>query len=164
MLSMRKRGKAQIYYIRGTVTLGDRRIDVQEFSSGTSDRDAAAHLMATRENELREQLMFGPQALVAQVIIADAFAAYLSRPGRPKSSDILRIGKINEIIGDVASEQGRTVMRLSDIRGKKTEDARRQDAGPRSRSALRQGEGRRVDMRGRKPDRAMDCARSWSKD
>lgn len=102
MLSMRKRGKAQIYYIRGTVTLGDQRIEVPEYSSGTSDQDAAAHEMSKKERELRQQLMFGPQALVAQVTIADAFEAYLSKPGSPNSSDILRIGKINEIIGDMS--------------------------------------------------------------
>ncbi len=84
MLSMRKRGKAQIYYIRGTVTLGERRIDVQEFSSGTSDRDAAAHLMATRENELREQLMFGAKAQMTRHTIANAFETYLIKPDRPQ--------------------------------------------------------------------------------
>lgn len=101
MLSMRKRGKAQIFYIRGTVTLGDRRINVKEYSSGTSDRDAAAHELNKKERELREQLMFGPRALVAQVTVADAFEAYLSKPAKPNSSDILRIGKLNEIIGEM---------------------------------------------------------------
>ena len=66
MLSIRTRGKNGIYYIRGTVTLGDKHIDVKEFSSGTSDRDAAAHLMAEHETKLRHRLMFGPAAIVAQ--------------------------------------------------------------------------------------------------
>ena len=40
MLSIRTHGKSGIYYIRGVVTLGDKQIEVKEFSSGTSDRDA----------------------------------------------------------------------------------------------------------------------------
>ena len=66
MLSIRTRGKNGIYYIRGTVTLGDKHIEVKEFSSGTSDRDAASHLMAEHETKLRHRLMFGPAAIVAQ--------------------------------------------------------------------------------------------------
>lgn len=102
MLSMRKRGKAQNYYIRGTVTLGEKRIEVPEFSSGTRDRDAAAHLMALKEQELREQLMFGQRAQVARATIADAFAAYLDKPNRPNSSDIVRVAIMNERIGNLS--------------------------------------------------------------
>ncbi|KXU29269.1 hypothetical protein A0J57_24325 [Sphingobium sp. 22B] len=75
MLSFRIRGKNGIYYIRGTVALGHKRIAVKEFSSGTSDRDAAAHLMAEHETKLRHRLMFGPAAIVAQGKIADALKA-----------------------------------------------------------------------------------------
>lgn len=100
MLSIRRRGKNGIYYIRGSVALGDKRIDVKEFSSGTSDADAASHLMAEYETKLRHQLMFGPAAIVAQGTIADAFASYLSKDKPPCPADILRIGKLNAQIGD----------------------------------------------------------------
>jgi len=100
MLSIRTRGKNGIYYIRGTVTLGDKHIDVKEFSSGTSDRDAASHLMAEHETKLRHRLMFGPAAIVAQGKIADAFESYLTKAKPPCPSDILRIGKLNGLIGD----------------------------------------------------------------
>ncbi|GLV28067.1 hypothetical protein TomTYG75_05910 [Sphingobium sp. TomTYG75] len=100
MLSIRTRGKKGIYYIRGSVSLGDKHIEVQEFSLRTTDRDAAAHLMAEHETKLRHQLMFGPAALVAQGTIADAFNSYLSKAKPPCASDILRIGKLNGIIGD----------------------------------------------------------------
>ena len=99
MLTMRQRGKARIYYIRGSVSYGSKRIDVPEFSSRTSDKDAAAQLMAETETELREELRFGPKAKVARATIADAFGAYLTKPNRPNSSDILRVGKMNEMIG-----------------------------------------------------------------
>jgi hypothetical protein len=46
MLSMRTRAKNGIHYIRGTVSLVDKRIKVKEFSSGTRDADATWHLMA----------------------------------------------------------------------------------------------------------------------
>lgn len=79
MLSIRTRGKHGIYYIRGSVGLGKKKILVKEFSTGTSDPDAAAHLMAEHETKLRHQLMFGPAALVAQGTIAQAFDSYLTK-------------------------------------------------------------------------------------
>ena len=105
MLSIRTRGKNGIYYIRGSVALGDRRIDVKEFSSGTSDADAASHLRAEYETKLRHQLMFGPAAVVAHGSIADAFDSYLSKAKPPCASDILRIGKLNERIGELSLQE-----------------------------------------------------------
>ena len=102
MLSMRTRGKNCIFYIRGSVSLGANRIDVREFSTGTSDRDAASHLMAEHETKMRHRLMFGPAAIVAQGCIADAFECYLSKAKAPGPSDVLRIGKLNALIGDLS--------------------------------------------------------------
>jgi integrase len=102
MLSIRSRGKKGILYIRGTVSLGDKRIEIKEFSSRTSDADAASHLMAEYEVRLRRQLMFGSAALVAEGVMADAFDSYLSKSPPPCPSDILRIGKLNAHIGDLA--------------------------------------------------------------
>lgn len=101
MLTLRTRGKNGNWSIRGTVTLGDKQIVVKEFSSGTSDKDAAAHLMREHERELTHQLMFGAQARVAKATIADAFEVYLSKAKPPGSSDVLRLGKLNEMIGDM---------------------------------------------------------------
>jgi integrase len=102
MLTIRRRGKAQIFYIRGSVTLGSKCIDVPEFSTGTSDEDAAAFLKRQREAELLEELMFGPRATVARATIAEAFDAYLTKPNRPGSSDVLRIGIMNDHIGQLS--------------------------------------------------------------
>jgi integrase len=102
MLTFRPRGKNGIFYIRGQVSLGDKRIDVKEFSSGTSDKDAASHLMAEYETKLRHQLMFGPTAAVANGVMADAFASYLSKAKSPHPSDILRISILNQHIGDLS--------------------------------------------------------------
>jgi integrase len=101
MLTLRTRGKNQTWYIRGTVTLGDKQIVVKEFSSGTSDRVAATHLTRVHEQELVQQLMFGARAQVAKATIADAFELYLSKAKPPGSSDVLRLGKMNELIGDM---------------------------------------------------------------
>lgn len=100
MLTLRTRGKNETWYIRGTVTLGDKQIVVKEFSSGTSDRNAAAHLMREHERELTLQLMFGTKASAAKATIADAFEVYLSKPKPPGSSDVLRLGKMNDFIGE----------------------------------------------------------------
>lgn len=99
MLKLRRRGKAQTIFIRGSVSLGDRTIDVKEFSSGTSDLDAASHLMAKMEIELREQLMFGPKANASKASIADAFDAYLNKAPKPHSTDILRVQVMSARIG-----------------------------------------------------------------
>lgn len=99
MLTMRQRGKARIFYIRGSVSFGSKREIVTEYSSGTSDKDAAAQLMAEHEAELREKLRFGSKAQLARATIADAFAAYLSKPHKPNSSDVIRVGRMNALIG-----------------------------------------------------------------
>ena len=100
MLSIRRRGSAGKWYVRGSVTLGDRSIDVTEFSTGTTDKAAARHLMGDRERELREELMFGPRVVAKRAVIADAFDAYLSKPKRPNSSDILRVAAQAEAVRD----------------------------------------------------------------
>lgn len=106
MLTLRQRGKNGNWYVRGTVSLGDKQINVKEFSSGTSDRDAAAHLM--REHE---RLMFGTQARAVKATIADGFAAYLVKPKRPNSSDVIRVGKMNQLIGDMPMGEHREAWR-----------------------------------------------------
>jgi integrase len=102
MLSMRRRGNAQNWYIRGKVALGARVAIVPEYCTGTRDRDAASHLMAAREQELREELLFGPRAVTVGGTIADAFEAYLAKPKVPNSTDVVRIGVMNERIGAMA--------------------------------------------------------------
>lgn len=78
MLTIRRRGSAGKWYVRGSVTLGERSIDVAEFSTGTADEDAARHLMAERERCLREELMFGPRVVLTRATISDVFEAYLT--------------------------------------------------------------------------------------
>lgn len=102
MLSTRQRGKAQTFYIRGSVRLGQKSIVVAEFSTGSSDPDAASHLMAKLEAELREQLMFGPKATAAKATIADAFVVYLTKAPKPHSTDVVRVGVMNEWIGEMS--------------------------------------------------------------
>lgn len=101
MLTIRRRGKNRIFYIRGSVTLGDKSIVVKEFSTGTGDADAASHLMAEYELTLRNELQFGAKVKLVKATIADAFNAYLLKTPSPHPSDVLRIGKLNSIIGDM---------------------------------------------------------------
>ena len=75
MLTVRRRGNAGKWYVRGYVALGERSIQVAEFSTGTTDKGAARHLMAEREREL----MFGPRAVASRAVIADAFEVCLSK-------------------------------------------------------------------------------------
>jgi integrase len=100
MLTLRQRGPARIWYLRGSVTLGQKRIDVAEFSTGTDNKEAAEHFRNKKEEELRHELMFGPKVRLNQFCIADALLAYLNKPTRPNSADTARAGKLNEILGD----------------------------------------------------------------
>lgn len=111
MLTLRQRGKNGNWYVRGTVALGDRQIDVKEFSTGTSIEHAATHLMREHERQLTLQLMFGTQARTVKATIADAFDAYLSKPKPPGSSDVIRLGKMNELIGDLPVSDAREAWR-----------------------------------------------------
>ncbi len=107
MLTLRTRGSKNVYYIRGSVALGAERIEVAEFSTGTTEKDAASHLMAQHELTLRNRLMFGPAASVAAGVCADAFASYLGKATPPCVSDVLRIGKLNDLIGDLSLREPR---------------------------------------------------------
>ncbi|MBV8239127.1 MAG: site-specific integrase [Sphingomonas sp.] len=102
MLKMRTRGKAGVWSIRGTVSLGDKKIHVPEFSAGTTDEDAAAFLMAQKEIELCERLMFGGRAIVAKATIADALDAYLHKAPKPHSTDVVRVEVIRTRIGQMS--------------------------------------------------------------
>lgn len=99
MLTIRQRGKNGAYYIRGSVTLGDKSFVVKEFSTGTSDEDAASHLKAEYEGQLRLQLMFGSKAKIANAPISAAFESYLTKSPSPCGADIIRVGKMNDVIG-----------------------------------------------------------------
>ncbi|MDQ2892796.1 MAG: site-specific integrase [Pseudomonadota bacterium] len=86
-------------------------MDISEVSMGTSDEDAARHLMAERERALREELMFGRRVVLTRAAIADAFETYLSKPKRPNSSDILRVRVMNERIGGMPLSDPRAAWR-----------------------------------------------------
>jgi len=107
VLSLRTRGKSGIYYIRGSVSLNGQTIDVKEFSTGTSDKDAASHVMAQYEMQLRNELLFGPAAKLVDGVLADAFATYLNKAERPHPSDVLRIGILNRHVGDMSLREVR---------------------------------------------------------
>jgi len=64
---------------------------VPEFSTWTTDEDAGAFLIAQKEIELRERLMFGGRAIVAKATIADALDAYLNKAPKPHSTDGVRV-------------------------------------------------------------------------
>lgn len=56
--------------------------------------------------------MFGRRAVAAKATIADALAAYLQKPKRPNSSDIIRVGKLNAIIGGLPLNEPTEAWRL----------------------------------------------------
>ncbi len=96
---MRRRGKAQIIYIRGSVSLGDRTIYVAERSCRTANADVAAFLKAKMEIELREQLMFGSRAVASRDTVGDAFDVYLNKAPKPHPTDVIRVEIMRSRIG-----------------------------------------------------------------
>lgn len=108
MLSFRRRGKAGNFYIRGSVSLEDKVILVPEYSTGTCDKPTAAHLAAKLHLELRHQLLFGSKAKLVRASVADAFEAYLTKAVAPNSTDVCRVGVLNERIGALPLDDPQT--------------------------------------------------------
>ncbi len=103
MLSLRQRGSKKVYYLRGTVTVGDRCIDVKEHTTGCRDLDAANAFKARLEVELQNELIYGVSPTALSVTFAEAALAYLQQPKKKINRlDAWRIAEISEVIGDVA--------------------------------------------------------------
>ncbi len=102
MLTMRRRGRTRNWYIRGRVAIGEKVALVPEYCAGTRNKEDASLLMATRERELREELLFGPRVVATRGTMANAFEAYLTKSKPPNSTDVVRIGVMNERIGAMA--------------------------------------------------------------
>lgn len=94
----RKRGG--IWYAGGTVRVGQAARQVAEYSTGCADRSVAEHVAATRDAELRREILEGPAGRARRVTIADAMTDYVNRPGGIRSYDAKRILEFNERAGD----------------------------------------------------------------
>ena len=96
-LSYRKRGA--VWHARGTVRVGRETVEVREFSTGCSARADAETVGAEEEAKIRREQLEGDAGRTRRLTIADAFAAYLSRPKKPAPYDLHRIAALNEAIG-----------------------------------------------------------------
>jgi integrase len=98
MLHLRQRGK--IWYIGGTVKVGEETVAVDEFSSGLRKESDAKEVAKTKEFTIRKELLDGGSGRKGRLTIADCCAAYLTRPEPIQDYDKLRIGAFSEAIGN----------------------------------------------------------------
>ena len=96
-LTIRKRGA--VYHARGTVRVGKTVVPVAEFSTGQGARADALAVAEAEERRIREEVLEGDRGRARRLTMADAFAAYLQRPGGLQSWDVARIGALNEAMG-----------------------------------------------------------------
>ena len=68
--------------------------------------------MALHETRLRNRLLFGPSAEIAHEVISNAFESYLTKAKTPHQSDVIRIGKLDEIIGSMPLNQYREAWKV----------------------------------------------------
>lgn len=94
----RRRGDA--WYAGGSVRVGAETRRVAEFSTGCADRKTAEHVAATRDAEIRREILEGPAGRARRVTIAEALGAYVDRPGGVRHYDLARIAEFNELAGD----------------------------------------------------------------
>jgi integrase len=99
-LTLRRRGKT--YHARGTIRVGKESVTVPEFSTGATSRAAAETIAEAKTEELRRELLDGPEERARRVTIADCLDAYISRPGGVEPYDLARVAEFNTMIGDRA--------------------------------------------------------------
>jgi integrase len=101
MLSLRQRGTQKIWYIRGSVAVGDETIIVKERSTGCAGRQAAEAYRAKLIAECQDQILFGKASAHKKVTFNDIVACYIQRVEDVHRNDILRLRQIGEHLSGV---------------------------------------------------------------
>jgi integrase len=96
-LHLRKRG--EVWHARGTVRVGRESLKVAEFSTGCRARTDAEAAASAEEARVRQERLDGPAGRARRLTVADAFLAYLKRPGGIPQYDKDRLADIGERIG-----------------------------------------------------------------
>lgn len=96
-LHLRKRGA--VWHARGTIRVGRESIRVAEFSTGAGTRADAEAIAGREEARIRLDALEGPAGRARRLAIAEAFVAYLRRPGGVPPYDQARIADLSERIG-----------------------------------------------------------------
>lgn len=99
-LSYRRRGKAGLWYARGTVRVGRETIPIAEFSTGTDRRADATTIGEAEAERTRRDHIDGPAGRARRLTIADCMEVYLDRPGGVRARDLAPIRDLNAAMGD----------------------------------------------------------------
>ena len=97
-LHLRRRG--DIWHARGTVRVGRDIVHVASFSTGCNRRADAEAAAAAEEARIRAGRLDGAAGRARRLTLADAFLAYLKRPGGVPSYDQQRIRDFAIQVGD----------------------------------------------------------------
>lgn len=92
MLSIRKRGK--IYYVRGTVKVGNKSRQVLEHSSGCYNEQKAKEYASSLEERIRNELLYGKQINNKQITFGDIAKDYITNKGNISNNELGRIKQL----------------------------------------------------------------------
>ena len=95
----RRRKPGGVWYAGGTVKVGKQSVQVAEYSTGCLDRASADHVAASRDAEIRREVLEGPAGRARSLTIAEALTAYIDRPGGVKDYDAARVLAFNHAMG-----------------------------------------------------------------
>lgn len=102
MLTIRRKGDGDWYYIRGTVKVGKKSRYVAEHATGCRERQVAENYRINLEREIQQELLHGSAGRSHGLTVADALMLYLDRPEGLHKMDIWRVGELNHTLGDYA--------------------------------------------------------------
>ena len=92
MLSIRKRGK--IYYVRGTVKVGNKSRQVLEHSSGCYNEQKAKEYASSLEERIRNEVLYGKQINNKQITFGDIAKDYITNKGNISNNELGRIKQL----------------------------------------------------------------------
>jgi integrase len=95
--SVQKNGN---FYVRGQVKIGDQTKLIPERATGTRDRKIAEAYARKLQQEIEQELIYGPQLSAAKTTFAEAGLFYLKRPEPLHALDVWRVGELNKYIGN----------------------------------------------------------------
>lgn len=93
------RRRGGVWYAGGTVRIGKAVTVVSEYSTGCADRSSADHVAASRDAEIRREILEGPAGRARSITIAEALTAYIDRPSGVKDYDAARVLDFNRLMG-----------------------------------------------------------------
>lgn len=99
-LNLRRRG--QVWYISGTVRVGEKTHEVKEISTGIRSKQAADEYLARLTGQIQDELIHGPSGRAKHITFDMIGHLYIDRPEGLHPNDVWRIGELAPYIEDLS--------------------------------------------------------------